>query len=68
MNSIPIIIAGIIIMIFGVIFQFKGQGMVGQEESLMYENPNWIDNGIYIGMTGVVVILIGYIVEKKKSV
>tara|TARA_B100001540_G_scaffold141092_1_gene125351 strand:+ start:5738 stop:5974 length:237 start_codon:yes stop_codon:yes gene_type:complete len=68
MNSIPIIIAGIIIMIFGVIFQFQGQGMVGPEESFMYENPNWIDNGIYIGMTGVVVILIGYIVEKKKSV
>ena len=67
-NSIPIIIAGIIIMIFGVIFQFQGQGMVGPEESFMYENPNWIDNGIYIGMTGVVVILIGYIVEKKKSV
>ena len=55
-------------MIFGVIFQFQGQGMVGPEESFMYENPNWIDNGIYIGMTGVVVILIGYIVEKKKSV
>ena len=68
MNSIPIIIAGIIIMIFGVIFQFQGQGMVGPEESFMYENPNCIDNGIYIGMTGVVVILIGYIVEKKKSV
>ena len=68
MNSIPIIIAGIIIMIFGVIFQFQGQGMVGPEESFMYENPNWIDNGIYIGMVGVVVILIGYIIEKKKSV
>ena len=68
MNSIPIIIAGIIIMIFGVIFQFQGQGMIGPEESFMYENQNWIDKGIYIGMAGVVVILIGYIIEKKKSV
>ena len=68
MNSIPIIITGIIIMGFGVVFQFQGQGMVGPEESFMYENPAWIDNGIYIAMIGVVIILIGYIVEKKKSV
>ncbi|HJM14301.1 MAG TPA: hypothetical protein QF710_02685 [Candidatus Nitrosopelagicus sp.] len=68
MNSVPIIIIGIIIMIFGVIFQFQGQGMVGPEESFMYENPTWINNGNYIAMFGVIIILIGYIVEKKKSV
>lgn len=68
MNSVPIIIIGIIIMIFGVIFQFQGQGMVGPEESFMYENPTWINNGSYIAMFGVIIILIGYIVEKKKSV
>ena len=68
MNSVPIIIIGIIIMIFGVIFQFQGQGMIGPEESFMYENPTWINNGNYIAMFGVIIILIGYIVEKKKSV
>ena len=68
MNSVPIIIIGIIIMIFGVLFQFQGQGMVGPEESFMYENPTWINNGNYIAMFGVIIILIGYIVEKKKSV
>ncbi len=68
MNSVPIIVIGIIIMIFGVIFQFQGQGIVGPEESFMYENPTWINNGNYIAMFGVIIILIGYIVEKKKSV
>ena len=68
MNSIPVVITGIIIMIFGVIFQFQGQGMVGPEESFMYENPTWIDNGVYIAMIGIIVILIGYAIEKKKSV
>tara|TARA_B110000116_G_C16724978_1_gene530939 strand:+ start:505 stop:711 length:207 start_codon:yes stop_codon:yes gene_type:complete len=68
MKSIPIIVIGIIIMIFGVIFQFQGQGMIGPEESFMYENPTWINNGSYIAMFGVIIILIGYIVEKKKSV
>ena len=66
MKSLPIIILGIIVMIFGIIFQFQGQGIVGPESSFMYENPSWINNGIYIGMAGVVIILIGYFVEKKK--
>ena len=66
MKSLPIIIAGIIIMIFGIVFQFQGQGVIGPESSFMYQNPSWIDNGIYIGMMGVIIILIGYFVEKKK--
>ena len=66
MESLPIIISGIIVMIFGIIFQFQGQGMIGPESSFMYQNQNWIDNGIYIGMLGVIIILIGYFVEKKK--
>ena len=66
MNSIPIIIAGIIIMIFGIVFQFQGQGVIGPESSFMYENPSWIDNGIIIGMIGVIIILIGYFIEKKR--
>ena len=66
MKSLPIIISGIIVMSLGIIFQFQGQGMVGPESSFMYQNQNWIDNGIYIGMMGVIIILIGYFVEKKK--
>jgi|TARA_B100001750_G_scaffold93627_1_gene73846 hypothetical protein len=66
MKSLPIIILGIIVMIFGIIFQFQGQGVIGPESSFMYQNPSWIDNGIYIGMMGVIIILIGYFVEKKK--
>ena len=66
MKSLPIIILGIIVMIFGIIFQFQGQGVIGPESSFMYENPSWIDNGIYIGMIGVIIILIGYFVEKKR--
>ena len=68
MNSIPIIAAGIIIIIFGKVFQFQGQGIIGPEQSFMYENRSWVDNGTYIAMLGVIIILIGYVVEKKKSV
>ena len=66
MKSLPVIISGIIIMSFGIVFQFQGQGVIGPESSFMYENPSWIDNGIYIGMVGVIIILIGYFVEKKR--
>ena len=65
MKSLPVIISVIIVMIFGIVFQFQGQGVIGPESSFMYENSSWINNGIYIGMIGVMVILVGYFVEKK---
>jgi len=66
MRSLSIVIPGIILVIFGIIFNFQGQGIVGPETSFMYENQEWVDNGIFISMIGVILILIGYIVEKKK--
>ena len=66
MRSLLIVIPGIILVIFGIIFNFQGQGMVGPETSFMYENQEWTDNGIFISMIGVILILIGYIVEKKR--
>ena len=67
MGSTPIVIAGIILVIFGIIFNFQGQGMIGPETSFMYQSDDWIDYGIVISMIGVIMILIGYIVEKKKQ-
>ena len=67
MKSLPIIISGIIVLIFGIIFQFQGQGMVGPESSFMYQSEDWIDYGIIISMVGVILILIGYVVEKKRQ-
>jgi len=66
MRSLSIVIPGIILIIFGIIFSFQGQGVVGPETSFMYENKEWIDNGIFISMLGVILILIGYIIEKKR--
>ena len=66
MRSLSIVIPGIILVIFGIIFSFQGQGMLGPETSFMYENQEWINNGVIISMIGVILILIGYVVEKKK--
>ena len=68
MGSSPIMIAGIILVIFGIIFSFQGHGVVGPETSFMYESQDWIDYGIWISMMGVILVLIGYVVEKRKQV
>ena len=68
MNSIPIIIAGIVIAIFGIIFGLQGHGVVGPEQSFMYQSSEWINNGNYIAMFGVIIVLVGYVIEKKKTV
>ena len=67
MRSSPIVVTGIILVIFGIIFNFQGQGIIGPETSFMYQSDDWIDYGIVISMAGVILVLIGYIVEKKKQ-
>ena len=67
MGSSPIVIVGVIIVIFGIVFNFQGQGIIGPETSFMYQSDDWIDYGIVISMAGVILVLIGYIVEKKKQ-
>ena len=66
MKSLSIVIPGVILVIFGIVFSFQGQGVVGPESSFMYESEECVDNGVIISMIGVILILIGYFVEKKK--
>ena len=67
MGSVAIVIPGIILVVFGILFNFQGQGMVGPESSFMYQSEDWIDYGIIISMAGVILILIGYVSEKKRQ-
>jgi hypothetical protein len=50
-----IILAGAVIIAFGVLFQFQGRGVVGPESSFMYYNKDWIYYGIGIAVFGVLV-------------
>ncbi len=67
MVSLSIVILGIILVLFGIIFNFQGQGIVGPESSFMYQSGDWIEYGIIISIVGVILILIGYILEKKRQ-
>ena len=55
----PLIIVGIIIMIFGLIFHLQGQSVIGPESSFMYSNPDWITYGIHIAIVGIIIIVVG---------
>ena len=50
---------GVIIFIFGLIFDLQGQSIVGPESSFMYANPDWITDGIQIMFGGIIIIGIG---------
>jgi len=62
-----LIIIGIIIGFFGLIFHLQGQSIVGPESSFMYSNPEWITYGIQMIIAGIVVFGIGAIILKKSN-
>ncbi len=58
-TGIPIIIVGIIISVFGIIFFLQGNSIVGPTSSFMYSNPKWIVNGLWVASIGIAIIVIG---------
>lgn len=57
-----IIGAGIILIVFGVLFQYQGRGIVGPESSFMYYNKDWIYYGIAVIISGVMIVGVGIFV------
>ncbi|MEK0347660.1 MAG: hypothetical protein QQN44_04965 [Nitrosopumilus sp.] len=57
LNSL--IILGITIMIFGLIFHLQGQSVIGPESSFMYSNPDWVTYGIQIAVLGIIIAAVG---------
>lgn len=54
-----IVIVGMIIFIFGIIFHLQGQSVLGPESSFMYANPDWVSYGIQIVIIGIILSGIG---------
>ncbi|MFQ5476117.1 MAG: hypothetical protein ACE5DT_03705 [Nitrosopumilus sp.] len=60
MKSVKLVlITGIIVLIFGLIFHLQGQSVIGPESSFMYSNPDWITYGIQIAIVGICIIAVG---------
>ena len=58
---------GIIMFIFGLIFDLQGQSIVGPETSFMYANPDWITYGIQIMIIGIIIFGIGSVSKILKK-
>ncbi|MBM3895234.1 MAG: hypothetical protein FJ359_02205 [Thaumarchaeota archaeon] len=56
---VSLIVIGSIIIAFGIVFHLQGQGIVGPQESFMYENPSWITYGLQIAIIGILIIVVG---------
>lgn len=50
-----ILYGGVAITVFGIIFHLQGRGVVGPEESFMYQSQDWVNHGITIIIIGVTV-------------
>ena len=59
--SRPIIITGLVIIGFGILFHLQGQSVVGPESSFMYSNPEWVSYGLGIAITGLIITSIGIV-------
>ncbi len=66
MKGVPLIIIGIIILIFGLIFHLQGQSVMGPESSFMYSNPDWVTYGIQIAIVGIIIVVVGVGISKIK--
>lgn len=64
MVRIPIPI-GIVLIVFGIIFQYQGRGVLGPESSFMYYNKDWIDYGIGIIISGIILVGIGIFAARR---
>ncbi|TLX65804.1 MAG: hypothetical protein E6L02_07235 [Thaumarchaeota archaeon] len=63
----PLIGIGIIIAIFGIVFFLQGQSLVGPKSSFMYSNPQWMINGQWIAIIGIIILGIGLVILKINS-
>jgi hypothetical protein len=68
MASIALIVCGAIVSVFGIIFHLQGHSIVGPTTSFMYSNPDWIDYGLWILLSGVTIILSGIAIRFFKKV
>jgi hypothetical protein len=65
--GLVLIISGILILIFGIIFHLQGQGIIGPESSFMYSNPEWISYGQQIAILGIVILVVGGSILVKRA-
>jgi hypothetical protein len=60
-NATIILISGMIMVAFGLLFTAQSKSEIGPQSSFMYDNPKWTVNGLAIAAFGFVVAVTGLI-------
>lgn len=47
-----LMVAGAVVILFGIVFHLQGQGIVGPEQSFMYRSGDWSWYGLAIAISG----------------
>ncbi len=63
----PISGIGIVVIIFGMVFFLQGQSLVGPKSSFMYSNPQWVINGQWIIILGIIIFVVGLLILRINS-
>lgn len=58
---------GIIVTVLGAIFHLQGHGIVGPKESFMYQNQDWVTQGIAIIIIGAITIAASVIIKIQRA-
>jgi divalent metal cation (Fe/Co/Zn/Cd) transporter len=62
-----LIIAGIIMILAGVIFTLQSNSAIGPSSSFMYNNPEWTNNGLIIIIIGAILVIVGLTILQIKK-
>lgn len=66
MRSKLFISFGLVLLLAGIVFHLQGSGSVGPESSFMYDNSDWIDYGMWIAISGVIIIMAGALISRRR--
>jgi hypothetical protein len=65
MKPALVLLAGIVILAFGVLFTLQGAGVVHwPRESFMIDQRDWVERGIAVALIGVALILTAWRIRK----
>jgi hypothetical protein len=60
-NATIILISGMIVVAFGLLFTAQSKSEIGPQSSFMYNNPQWTVNGLAVAAFGSVVAATGLV-------
>lgn len=52
------LLGGAILVAAGLLFHMQGRGIVGPEQSFMYNNPEWFQYGLWLAASGMIIIIL----------